>query len=152
MINGAGPGPEAPAGWPVTLNATGAPGTDTAGGEVIEGFDEVVEVEEVFDGLVVVGAPVVVELCPAGFAPPGGSVAPFLWPRGSLPGCGWVVVVTIGAPVVVVVVVAVSAAQMASNCGATRGAGSPGFPFPGFWNRHPSTSPGVTVPKAPVLA
>ena len=39
--------------------------------------------------------------------------------------------------------------QMEEYCGAVRGAGSLGRPVPGFWNRHPSTSPWVTVPNAP---
>jgi len=42
--------------------------------------------------------------------------------------------------------------HIALNDDVVRGAGSLGRPVPGFWNRHPSTSPGVTVPNAPVLA
>lgn len=42
--------------------------------------------------------------------------------------------------------------QIELKFGAVRGPGSLGRPVPGFWNRHPSTSPGVTRPKAPVEA
>jgi hypothetical protein len=57
-----------------------------------------------------------------------------------------------GVGVAVVVGGAGRAPQMLAKLGATPGAGSLGFDFPGFSNRQPSTSPDCMVAVAPVLA
>ena len=154
------PGPGG-AGLPSARWTTGSLGT-VMSGTVVAGTHGAVDVVVVVVDVVVVGSHGVVDVVvddrdgEAGDDVAVGSAPDEAWFRGAaaLP-AGWAWVAVCGWPPplavagAVVVVVPGPDEQMESYCGGVRGAGSLGRPVPGFWKRHPSTSPGVTVPNAP---
>jgi len=154
MINGADPVPGSAEAPRAVARSAGRPLGGVKLRDVVDVSVEPVDVVVVVEDVVWSGRVVVVGVRPPGAAGVGAAL-PACTPTGAEaggpgpegpPSAGGAVVDV----VVVVVVVGLPPEQIEVKTAAVRGRGSLGRPVPGFWNRHPSTSPFVTVANAPV--